>query len=390
MVAGAEKTALSNASVFIRGTSKGTVSATDGSFALHNIPKGIYELVISSVGYATVVHTFSTDSIPQNIIIELTLKATELDAVTVDPYDEATWAEWGQFFLDNFVGTSAAARNTRILNQKAIRFRHYRKKGLLVAFADEPLIIENRALGYRIKYQLEDFIWNPKEQSIIYLGYELFEDMAEEKKRIPKAWVDNRRKAYLGSMNHFCRALYTNRLREESFVVRRLEKKRNTEKDRIREIYALQAKRAIKSGGTTVIRLGSASPIIGAGPGTDSSGYYESVIRQPDYIDVYGPDILTADSLVTVRNDSSRVLFFPNYLHIMYTGAKEEKEFLQKSMQSRKPYHQVSSVFLQSGTPVVIEKNGLYYPAAEVFALGYWAWSEKVSHLLPLEYEPDK
>jgi hypothetical protein len=46
---------LAGVSVFLNNTSRGTVTRSDGSFLLPNIPKGAYELIISAIGYQTTV-----------------------------------------------------------------------------------------------------------------------------------------------------------------------------------------------------------------------------------------------------------------------------------------------------------------------------------------------
>jgi len=50
---------------------------------------------------------------------------------------------------------------------------------------------------------------------------------------------------------------------------------------------------------------------------------------------------------------------------------------------------QKSSIYLTTPEPVQIEANGSYDPPLELFSLGYWAHSEKLANLLPLNYWPD-
>jgi len=49
---------------------------------------------------------------------------------------------------------------------------------------------------------------------------------------------------------------------------------------------------------------------------------------------------------------------------------------------------QKSSIYLTTPEPVQIEANGSYDPPLELFSLGYWAHSEKLANLLPLNYWP--
>ena len=353
-----------NASVFITNSSKGTITAANGTFALKSIPAGKYDLIISSVGYSTQVYSFSSDKLPLQLKIYLQPKATELEAVVVEPYEKDGWEKWGSFFIENFIGTTDAAKLCKIRNYKTLRFRHSKKNNTLIAVADEPLIIENRELGYKIQYQLEDFSYDFGKQTLFYLGYTLFEDMAKNPKKIPKRFIRERQKAYNGSIVHFTRSLYENKLTENGFEVRRLVRVPNTEKERVRAIVHGRARK-----------------------NPDSVAYYDQILKQKDYEEIFSKHTLTADSLVSVTDAGGHILFFENYIHVMYRGAFEEPGYLLYSRENRKPYHPRSVVSLLNGNPVTIEKNGSLYPPTEFFSSGYWAWNEKISHLLPTDYD---
>jgi hypothetical protein len=377
-----------NASVFITNTSKGTITSNTGEFELRGIPAGNYDLVISSVGYATQVFSFSSEKLPLNVKVLLAPKAAELETVTVEPFEKNGWQEWGVFFTENFIGTTDAAKLCRIRNYKTIRFRFSKKKNVLTAVAEEPLIIENRALGYKIQYQLEEFRFNFNDRTLFYLGYTLFEDMAKGKKRVPKRYIENRKKAYEGSMVHFIRSLYSNDLLNNGFETRRMVRIPNTEKKRVKDIMSARAKARvglISGPKNIVVREGGIVATPSAG--NDSTEYYRRIMQQQDYTDVLGKAILTADSLVSSTADSSRYLFFTDYLQIKYTKGLESQAFLKTMMERRSAYHPISLVFLLENNAIEIASNGSYYPPQNLFSSGYWAWSEKISHLLPLDYK---
>lgn len=378
-------TTIASASIFINGTSKGTVSNSIGHFALTDVPsKGSYELVISSIGYTTLIFPFSADSLPIALIIQLKPKVTELESIVVEPWEKDGWAKWGRLFTESFVGTTAASRQCVIKNYKALRFRYSRKTNILVAVADEPLIIENKALGYRIQYQLEDFIYNMKERTLLFVGYTLFEDMSEDRNRIPRRWINNRKHAYAGSMMHFMRSLYTNQLAKDGFEVQRMIKEPNLEKERVKKEYASLWRRNIGTGSRIVMRPGDTARVVG-----DSTDYYSRILRQPDFIDMVNPRLLTADSILT-RSDSSRIFHFPHYLHITFKKGMEEEAYLQHYGEFRKPWYPRSDVVLLQGNPIIVEATGAYYPPQELFSSGYWAWSEKIAHMLPVDFDPEK
>ena len=359
-----------NASIFSTNTSKGTVSNNKGEFELMNVPEGTYDLVVSCIGYETFAYTYKRSQLPLRLQVNMTNKTEELQTVVIEPYEKDGWKKWGPFFLENFIGTSANARKCTINNYKTLRFRHAKKKNQLTVTAGEPLIIENLALGYKIQYQLEGFTYNFTDNILQYAGYTLFDEL--NKAGPKKRQANNREKAYQGSITHFMSSLYNNRLIEEGFELKRLYKKPNLEKARVKKIYAL-----IK--GTNAINR--INP--------DSSTYYEGVLRQPDEIETYGKALLTADSLVVARDSANKQLFFNNYLDVFYKKEKEDIEYLQSLHEKRPPWYQHSVVFLNNGRAILMDAKGNYAMPLDFMSYGYWSWSEKIATLLPLDYKKD-
>ncbi|HEX4372095.1 MAG TPA: carboxypeptidase-like regulatory domain-containing protein, partial [Puia sp.] len=151
------KMPIANCSVFINSTSKGTVTNNKGEFILENLPEGNHELIISSIGYQTFVYDYSSAQLPLDVRVSLKQKTTELSEITVEPEVKDGWHVWGQTFLNNFIGTTENAKDCSIKNTGALHFRFSQKNNRLTVIADEPLVIENKALGYTVKYQLEEF-----------------------------------------------------------------------------------------------------------------------------------------------------------------------------------------------------------------------------------------
>ncbi|MEO6314754.1 MAG: carboxypeptidase-like regulatory domain-containing protein [Chitinophagaceae bacterium] len=354
-----------NASIFITNTSKGTVSNSAGKFELTNVPVGTYDLVTSSIGYETEVYTYKASQLPMRMKIQLQPKAEELQTVVVAPYEKDGWLTWGQFFTDNFIGTSDNAQSCSIKNYKVLRFRNSKKKNQLTVTADEPLIIENKALGYRIQYQLEGFTYNFSEQILTYYGYSLFTTL--QHKGPKEKQLKNREKAYTGSIAHFMSSLYNDRLAGEGFQVRRLVTTPNVEKNRVQKLYQQNPQ--------TMLRA------------KDSVDYYEHVLRQPNMLEVYGQSILTADSLVTIFDAAAKKLFFSNYLYITYKKAKEDAAYVRYIHENRQPFYPRSIVFLPNSQAVMVDARGNYYMPLDIMSYGYWGWSEKIANMLPLDYK---
>ncbi len=386
VVTASGKEPVAGGSVFISNTSYGTVTSKDGYFEIADIPPGKYDLIISSVGYETNVYSFSTDQLPLKLRVELEVKVRELQNVVVEPSVEEGWDKWGKVFLDNFVGQTPNARQCKIKNEGSIRFRFYRKSNRLVAYSDDQIVLENKALGYIIKYQLEDFEVNYKTNTTLFVGYPLFEEIDKKRKGLQRRWQKNRDKAYYGSMMHFMRAVYNNKLAAEGYEVRRMVRKPNLEKQRIKKIYRpVRLTGAVKISGSNgkLLTVSSQDSL-----STDSSEYYQRVLSQNDNIDTYGRDTLTADSLVIEQKGELKAIYFDDYLYVTYKRELEDEEYLLYYSERRKPTFQRSYIFLQNHQLIAIDPNGSYFPPQEIFSMSYWGWNEKMSNLLPLDYKP--
>lgn len=389
VIDGITKQPLVGSSVFISNTAFGTVTARDGSFELKDIPPGNYDLIISSVGFETNVYSFNSEKLPLRLRVELERKIKELDNVTVEPGEEQGWEQWGRLFMDNFVGQTSNAKSCRIVNKDAIRFQYYKKSNRLIAYCDEQIILENRALGYIIRYQLEDFEINFKTHATLFVGYPLFEEINKKQKGVPRRWQRSRDKAYYGSMMHFMRAVYNNTIASEGYEVRRMVRKPNLEKERVRAIYRgrISSQREnmsirISSGNSTVPVIKSDATL------ADSSDYYERILSQGDNIDTYSQHLLTADSIIVQQDGVFKIMFFQDYLYVTYKNAIEEQDYLEYHNERRQRTFQRSYICLQNEKAIAIDHNGSYYPPQEIFSMAYWGWNEKMASLLPLDYQP--
>jgi hypothetical protein len=367
---------VASASVFLSNTSIGTRADEQGRFSL-SIPNGKFDLIISSVGYETHSETITASQLPDFMTITLKVKADLMATVIIEPFEKDGWEKWGRFFLENFIGTSAAAQECRIKNSDIIRFRNSKKTNELSAYADEPLIIENKALGYTIYYQLETFTYNFKSSYLIYTGYPFFEPMDGSAGR-KKKWEKKRQEAYLGSMMHFMRSVYRNTIANEGFEVRALQKISNKEKKRVKDVYATNMKTTRRADGTVVVTEIN----------KDSSEYYSKIMRQEDYQDVIGKNLLTGDSIAYQVDKTTAGMAFDNYLLVIYKHRLAPVEYRQQFPKNSTAM--MSQIVLVNRQPLEIQASGIYYNPVDLMSLGYWAWSEKIAMMLPFDYDPGK
>lgn len=367
---------LANASVFLNTTSIGTITNTQGAFTL-TIPNGKYELIVSSVGYETHVEAVNTSNVSDFITIKLKVKAQVLQTVVIEPYEKDGWEKWSQFFLESFIGTSSNAKECTIKNPGIIRFRNSKKTNELSAYAEEPLIIENASLGYVIYYQLETFNYNFKSHYLMYTGYPFFKPMKGNAAR-QKKWTKKREEAYQGSMLHFMRAVYRNKIAQEGFEIRTLEKIPNREKQRVKAAYPANMHTVKSANGTMVVTHVN----------KDSADLYDRILRQDDYKDVVGKNPLPGDSIAYAVDPVTAGFDFKNYLLVLYRHRLAPPEYRQQFPKANAGM--MSQIFLLNEKPVEIQANGAYYNPADLMTSGYWAWSEKIALLLPFDYTPLK
>ncbi len=366
------------ASVFFSNTTKGTSSASNGEFTLDNVGYGRIDLVVSCVGYETFLQTIEPEKITAPLNIALKAKIEALDEVVVGGYTVEGWSVWGNFFVENFIGLTPYAANCKIKNPETIRFRNYKKQGVLKVFADESIVIENKSLGYIVHYSLESFQFDFNSRLLIYQGYPLFKSMETKRSGLKNRWKLNRQKVYYGSQMHFMRSLFRNKINEEGFEMRKLVKIKNTERQRVKALYA-----------SGVMAVGTNGNNAGNEKYKDSSRYFENILQQPAEKEIVYPTLLSGDSVGYYVNSITAGMQFSDYLHITYTKIKEDRSYLEHFHLNRVPVHPVSLVTLVNNSSIEILSNGFFYDGVDLFNSGYWSWSENLATLLPLDYWPD-
>lgn len=322
------------ASVFLANTTVGTVTNEKGDFVLRIPKSGSYDLIIKFSGYKTYtqsVQFFEPQTFEVNAKLEVETRVIKGVTVTAKKDDE--WRRNLEDFKMGFLGTSPFARQCKILNEEVINFYFDQENNTFEAFASEPLIIENKALGYRIKYVLEGYMVYFNEKYSSYWGYPSYEELRGDKK--PRArWLKNREVAYMGSVDHFFSSLFNNRLKEDGYMVQMA---RDVDGKRYLDRNELDLYQFVKSGST----------------------------------------------------ENSKRLEFENILYVTYT-----KELISPEMGS---VINVSDVpvygnkqrsqfrLLEGKTYIEFEKNGYVYNPLDYLVADYWA-VEKMGDLMPIDY----
>jgi hypothetical protein len=363
---------LPGASVFLSNTSVGTTANSRGEFSLV-FPAGKYDLVVSALDHETYTKTLTQQSLPENLVVELKPRSKEMTGVVIQSFEKDGWKTWGKFFVENFIGTSSQAGRCVFKNYKTLRFRLDRGRNILTVLAREPLLIENKALGYRIKYQLEEFSYDFNSRVISYTGYPLFEDLdagAGRKKR----WEKSRREVYEGSVMHFMRALFRNQLRQQGFSVYALNKIPNLK----------HVRRSSQEGDATIIDLENGTRIRCDLP-ADTIRFYQTYVGKEYELNITGDEPLPGDSIAYTEDSKTLILSFSNYLTVIYDKGKTPDEY--QRYVSNGNFLMQSEITLIHGVPVTVEANGVFYNPLDLLTNGWWAWSEKIGTMLPFDYQ---
>jgi len=212
---------LEGASVYFDGSTIGTITDGKGYFELLLKYRTRAKLIISYVGYEQRIIDSPEGNETYNIKLKAKLENLKEVVVSSDPFSRKQKL---QVFRDEFLGETRAGRSCAILNEDVLRLRYDTNGNVLYAAADEPLIIYNKFLGYKIIFTLNEFEIDFREKSLkrldniqhtLFSGTSFFADLApydteKETRRL---------KTYLGSPLHFMRTSISKNWEEEGFIL---------------------------------------------------------------------------------------------------------------------------------------------------------------------------
>ncbi|WP_198174772.1 carboxypeptidase-like regulatory domain-containing protein [Spirosoma arboris] len=206
------------ATVYLNNSSQGTNADQNGVYKLASVPLGNHELVGSVLGYQTTrLPLRLTDTRQRTLDIKLEPADQSLASVTVTARHNQSWARQLRTFSRELLGNQPQARQCQITNPNVLSFQE--EKGHLRVQASEPLIIENRALGYRLYYDLLYFdLYQGKMQ---FAGASRFEEIKAPDTRQQARWQANRMNVYRGSLQHLLASLLTGTHEQAGYLVYR-------------------------------------------------------------------------------------------------------------------------------------------------------------------------
>ncbi len=319
---------LRDAHVFIASSLIGTATDYEGKFILDDVSPGAHRIVASMLGYEPAsIDTLLRAGKTYEFKINLKPITVELDEVVVNARLARRWQRRLSKFTRLFLGETDNSSLTTIINPEVLSF--VSRFGKLSATASEPLIIENRALGYRIQYYLKEFFYQGN--TIKYDGEPSFTELTPTDSSEWQRWLINREVAFSGSERHFLLSLISGKTHEEGFEIHRR--------------FSI-----------------------------DSNGARFAL--DPNELLEPGPTPL------------EQLLTFHGVLEITYVNENEEDRFREWQRQPTwiRPGPQRSFMELNSG-PTLIDESGEVIDPYGVVVYGYFAF-ERIANKVPKEYRP--
>jgi hypothetical protein len=237
-----------NLSVFIPYTTIGTTTDTQGRYTLANLAPGDYNMMFRHISYQ-IYSLPVTIKAGKKIVYNLVAaeSTSNIDEVVItggkaDPH-------WGYVLFKKFFLGDPDQIACVLLNPEALRY--YENGNGIIVYANEPLKIMNRHLGYRITYYLDYFkyvensaiehgsqaatmstalkILNKNKIPVntdavpyyAYSGSALYEDLSPVMPLNALNWKYSREDEFKGSLKHFLACLYDNKLGDNGYTVRK-------------------------------------------------------------------------------------------------------------------------------------------------------------------------
>lgn len=210
------------ASVYLDGSSFGTITNEKGAFSLQTKLESTAALIITHIGLSSVKIDYF--DLGENLKIEMREETFEIPEVIVtsDPFTRKQKLE---LFRKEFLGDSKESKRCFILNEDTLELYFNSEENTLSAYAREPLIVENQYLGYRIHFDLREFQVSFRSKSLvrldniirtIYVGHTLFKDLTINDKKI----LVRRENVFEGSIQHLMRTIWNQDWAASNFNVR--------------------------------------------------------------------------------------------------------------------------------------------------------------------------
>ena len=379
-------------SVYLNNTTFGAKTDRNGEYFFYCPMAGKVDIVATHINYEKMIQSVNL-SINNKIEFSLKQKETNLQQVVITAaksQSEADRTKWFNLFSLNLIGNyGSAGKLSKISNPEVLHYAYNKNTKELIVRATQALAIENPYLGYKIYVDLERFDYNFLTDEVSYKYTALYEYKLHPH-LTPEAVLLNRNRVYGGSVLHFMRSLYTNRLAEEGFTAYNYATIDNTEKRRVAETIRKAIADKYETEKNPKVLLTSLFS-------RDTANYYTTVMKQPNAKSVKVTEAVTRTLITKNKFDRTINFSFADTLRIDYKAASTDKidkvRAILKSQDvikfktsehSNGPLTTYLYFFEDGG--VNIENTG-FYPDFRLFMYGNMA-ERRLANALPYDFEP--
>jgi hypothetical protein len=209
--------------VFINNTTIGSTTNEKGEFLIRSDLPATLELVASFVGFRTSTQKLETRG---KSLIEANFELEPLENVLTEVETRSKRDKKWERHLERFKRVFLAVPDDPIFKEMEIQnpwvldfelIKAKRSPNYIHATADQPLIVENKALGFEIEYYLQDYRFYKGKS--LYYGLAYFKEINSKDSLIQKSKDDLKESSYLGSSRHFFRSLLVRKVEDEGFII---------------------------------------------------------------------------------------------------------------------------------------------------------------------------
>ena len=241
------------ATVYVDGTTNGTISDSTGQFVLSDV-RNSSVIVVSHVSYEPKTITIQKDT---SSVITIWLREKDIEISAVNIADNNLRDENLKIFKNTFIGRDSWGESTQLLNDSVLLFNcHYDYQKVMLndairknidagyvtnieewdedstyvilkvltdfdVIARAPLNIDMPLLGYNLRVDLFNFNISAEQEhaKVKFLGYYYFQPYETKSKTKINRMERNRRMVYYNSSKHFFTSLYENNLARNGYKV---------------------------------------------------------------------------------------------------------------------------------------------------------------------------
>ena len=366
------------AGIYLSNYKNATVTNTDGKFVLGNLKPGNYDVLVQMMGYLPYSKNVILSDKSASIEVVLQENTIQLNEVVIrtDPNRE----KYLTMFKEFFIGKTPNAAKCKILNPAVLNIDYDKEAQTLTVKSSDFLIIENKALGYKLRYMLQLFEYNFKTRIVYFAGLPTFEDLKGSNSK-KNAWRKNREVAYHGSSQQFFKSLYAGTSKENGYIIYKMIKIKNQQRPADSVIDKnIKLNMTAQHG---VVRIGSSE--------NAELNYWIKVKQMPKELSILDRSEILLDTLIRQNYQGLKSMNFKDELYVMYTNERESVSYTNTSGHSINrpldiPNYQISIIHLLQAPVNFYPNGGIYEPRSMLFE-GFWAY-EKIADTVPMDYIP--